>query len=329
LQQQVVKIEADMNTAVGQSRAKIISLVANAPVSQHETVFWDFENLAAELTRGTPEILDHKRRLLENVNFVYNLYRNRYNMLAGLTNDVRPIDPDKPLFISNSGELETLLADCAALGQNEICHPGSLTWSREGKNGFVSEFTVDKTSGLVSELLDQGRVRFEISSFSESVQDSKNLGQFVFWDASKMGLDRSMVLLHAVAGVQGSSCGTQEIMLRHLGTGVLLSRAASASDPVKPAMVVKPPMSIRLPLWSGSTYDSLASQQFHKFENGPYLIEGLEAKLHDKLASANTVYPFVGYPLLATYELVADQNLVRCMSSGAPSLKLGFIYLKN
>ena len=58
-------------------------------------------------------------------------------------------------------------------------------------------------------------------------------------------------------------------------------------------------------------------------------MDGLEAKLHESDPNANTTYPFVGYPLMGTYELVADGNLVRCLNSGAPSLKLGFVFLKN
>jgi hypothetical protein len=323
LDKQLLAIDADMRGAVLSSRERIMQLAAAAPKSNAEAIFWDFENLGAELTRGAPEFIDHKRRLLEDVNFTYNLYRNRYNMISGFASDVRSIALDKT-FVKNSGDVETLLADCATVSTNHICHPSSLAWSKDTMTGSVSEFTIEKTSGLVAQLVDQGWARFEISPFAGSQAESRNLGSFVLWDERTMDENQSMTLVQAVASVQGPACSSQQVRIRHLGAGAVFAKLSKDSREIVRTLVVKRPTEALLPVY-GDAETSLLNQEYLKFREGSYTADGLERKLHEGSAT----YPFVGYPLVATYELVADDKLVKCLRESAPSMKLGFIFVRK
>jgi hypothetical protein len=323
LEAELLAIERQLSEASVASREKIMDMTVKAPTSNAEAIFWDFENLQAELSRGAPEFIDRKRRLLENINFTYNLYRNRYNMLTRFASDVPPIDADKT-FVRNSGEVQGLLGHCGSLGPGSVCQPGSLTWSKDTMTASIAEFTVDKNSGLVQRLLSEGHAQFEISPFARSQADSRNLGSFVLWDPAAMNDAQSMTLVQAVIGLQGSACQAQHLTLRHLGTGATYARLSKDNEEVVRSLVVHRPVQGVLPAY-GDTESALLGQEYSKFREGSYTAEGLEEKLHE----TSRVYPFVGYPLVATYELVADDNLAACLSEGAATLKLGFIFVRK
>ncbi len=326
LEHELLAIEREMRDAVLASRARIMGLVEMAPVNHAaEVLFWDFENMQAELTRGASEFLEAKRRVVENVNFTYNLYRNRYNVLSDFAGDVGHLSPDRT-FIGTAAELDSFLSDCGTVGTSEVCRPSSLAWSTETMAGSVAEFTLEKTSGFVSELLENGRARFEISPFAASQEDSRNLGNFVLWDEMTMNESEPMRLVHVLAGISSTSCRSQQMQMTHLGFGTVFSRLSKDSSEIVPSLVVKRPVTALIPVYGGSDMD-LMNDEYLRFRRGPYTAEGLERRLTDGLIQ--NAYPFVGHPLVGTYEITADENLVRCLSQGAPSLKLGFIFVRK
>src|SRR4030095_7347361 len=110
---QINGIEARLAREVESSYRSIVALSQQSIADtddrarQSKTLFWDTEKLAAELSRGAADMLDYKRRLLENANFVYNLYRNRYNILAQFAGETTPIEEDFA-FISSAAGLERM-----------------------------------------------------------------------------------------------------------------------------------------------------------------------------------------------------------------------------
>jgi hypothetical protein len=325
LQQDITDIDVGMRNAVVANRNQIIKLAGQAPQSNANAIFWDFEQLAADLTHGAAEMLEEKRELLQNINFTYNLYRNRYNMLSDFTTDIAPIHGDTS-FIRTSSDVTRVLGACGAVGgvgTSAICNPDSLTWSRSMMTGLNAEFTVEKNSGLVNQLLQDGRVRFEISPFGSSQEDSKLLGDFTLWDKQTMSDKGQMLLVHAMVGLQSGRCGSQQVVLRHLGSGIQFARLSEDSREIVPTLVVKKEVGATLPVY-GDT-DTTMSSEYEKFHQGSYTAEGLEKKLHE----GSTVYPYVGYPLVGTYELVANDKLIACLANDATGVKLGFVFVRK
>ena len=316
-------LEKQLRAATQASRENIINMTMKAPQSQAGAVFWDFENLQAELSRGAPEFIGAKRRLLENINFTYNLYRNRYNMLTRFATDVPELPADKT-FVSNSGDVDTLLSTCGTTDAGAVCQPDSLTWSKLTITGLGSEFMVDKNSGLFQQLLSEGHVQFEISPFARSIEDSRNLGSFVLWDRDKMSDAQRMLLVHAVIGVEGAEC-SQQVTLRHLGTGATFAKlSADNPEPVRSLVVHRPTESV-LTVFGSAELGGM-KEELAKFRGGaPYTALGLE----QRVGGALNVYPFVGYPLVATYELIADENLRRCLGREGAALRLNFIFVRK
>jgi len=324
LQEQLHAVEDQLLASVKESQEKLIGMVAQAPTSTAEAIFWDFENLQAELARGAPELIDAKQRLLQDINFTYNLYRNRYNMLTRFTPDVSALSADKT-FVQNKGDVDRLLRNCATLDSGGGCQPGSLMWSEHTMTGSVSEFTLDKNSGLIQQLLSDGRARFELSPFAVSEADSRNLGRFVLWDQDSMDAGKELLLINVVAEAEKSPCRNQNLLLRHLGIGATFSTLSANSKEVIPSLVVKRPVESTVPIYGDGERERLTSQEYDKFRQGSYTAQDLENRLH---ADFNR-YKFVGYPLVATYELIADRNLVACLNKGNGSLKLGFIFIEK
>ncbi|WP_437672664.1 hypothetical protein [Sorangium sp. So ce131] len=330
LEGEVLTLEKEMRDAVLASRERILDLIEAAPEHNPEKLFWDFEDMAADLTKGAVEFLDAKRRVVENVNFTYNMYRNRYNMLTDFAGDVAPLSSDKT-FIGTAADLDALLGDCGSVGMSEICRPSSLVWTSQTMTGSVAEFSLLRTSGLVTELLENGRARFEVSPAAASLAGSQNLGNFTLWDERTMNASQPMRLVHVVAGVTtsggGTSCRFQNIEVSHLGSGVVFSRLSKDSPEIVPSLVVKPPASAILPAYSGSERESIMSREYERFRDGTYTAKDMETRLQSQLTAS--AYPFVGYPVVGTYELTADENMLNCLKRDAASLELGFIFVRK
>ncbi|WNG50476.1 hypothetical protein F0U60_44860 [Archangium minus] len=288
------------------------------------SLFWDFENLAAELSRGAGDMLDYKRRLLENANFTYNLYRSRYNVLAQFAGDVAPIS-EEYAFISNAMELERVLADCSALDTNEICKPRSLIWDNKNMTGTVAEFTLENTSTLLQQILAEGRVRFEISPHGQSLANSQRLGNLVLWHENLMNTESPMLLVHAMALADGSSCGSKAIV-RHLGSGTLFAPMSRDNAAPQATLVVRKPTDLEMPVWTNAEL-GLWTSRSDTFRSGSFTAAGLETVIQsDRVGKLE--YPLVGLPLIGTYELIATPSFVGCLSGSSTSkLKLGFIYV--
>ncbi|WP_257450579.1 coiled-coil domain-containing protein [Archangium lipolyticum] len=327
---QVHALEQKLAVEVEGSYKNILAIVRKnieAGGGQSETantLFWDFENLAAELSRGAGDMLDYKRRLLENANFTYNLYRSRYNVLAQFAGDVAPIS-EEYAFISNAMELERVLADCSGLDTNEICKPRSLVWDSKNMTGTVAEFTLENTSTLLQLLLAEGRVRFEISPYGQSLANSQRLGNLVLWHENLMNTESPMLLVHAMALADGSSCGSKAVV-RHLGSGTLFSPMSRDNAAPQASLVVRKPTDLELPVWTNAEL-GLWTARSDTFRSGSFTAAGLETVLQsDRVGKLE--YPLVGLPLIGTYELIATPSFVGCLSGSSTSkLKLGFIYV--
>ncbi|PTL84168.1 hypothetical protein DAT35_12070 [Vitiosangium sp. GDMCC 1.1324] len=327
---QVHAIEQKLAVEVEGSYKNILAIVRKnieAGGGQQETansLFWDFENLAAELSRGAGDMLDYKRRLLENANFTYNLYRSRYNVLAQFAGDVAPIS-EEYAFISNAAELEKVLADCSGLDTNEICKPRSLVWDNKNMTGTVAEFTLENTSTLLQQLLAEGRVRFEISPYGQSLANSQRLGNLVLWHENLMNTESPMLLVHAMALADGSSCGSKATV-RHLGSGTLFAPMSRDNAAPQATLVVRKPTDLEMPVWTNAEL-GLWTSRSDTFRTGSFTAAGLETVLQsDRVGKLE--YPLVGLPLIGTYELIATPSFVGCLSGSSTSkLKLGFIYV--
>lgn len=329
LNRELLDIEREMRETVLASRERILNLVETAPEHNPEKLFWDFENMAAELTRGAVEFLDAKRRVVENVNFTYNMYRNRYNMLTEFAGDVARLSPDKT-FIGTAADLDSLLADCGAAGMSEICRPSSLVWTNQTMTGSVAYFTLPRTSGLVSELVETGRARFEVSPAAASIEGSQKLGNFVLWNEHTMNASQPMRLVQIVAAVDraGGKCDFQSLEVSHLGSGVVFSRLSKDSPETVPSLVVKRPVSAIVPVYNATERTSTMTEDFRRFRDGTYTARDLETRLTSQLTAS--AYPFVGYPVVGTYELTADENLVACLNDeDTQSLELGLIFIRS
>ncbi|QRO02017.1 hypothetical protein JRI60_24875 [Archangium violaceum] len=327
---QVHALEQKLAVEVEGSYKNILAIVRKnieAGGGQSETansLFWDFENLAAELSRGAGDMLDYKRRLLENANFTYNLYRSRYNVLAQFAGDVAPIS-EEYAFISNAMELERVLADCSGLDTNEICKPRSLVWDSKNMTGTVAEFTLENTSTLLQQLLAEGRVRFEISPYGQSLANSQRLGNLVLWHENLMNTESPMLLVHVMALADGSSCGSKAVV-RHLGSGTLFSPMSRDNAAPQASLVVRKPTDLEMPVWTNAEL-GLWTARSDTFRSGSFTAAGLETVLQsDRVGKLE--YPLVGLPLIGTYELIATPSFVGCLSGSSTSkLKLGFIYV--
>jgi hypothetical protein len=312
---------------VQDSRNKIIALAAQAPVSGAAAQFWDYQKVQASLTRGAPELIEQKRQLLEDVNFTYNLYRNRYNMLAEFSTTAQPLSASQARFIGTSADLDVALSECGTTSANARCDPSSLAWDQTTLNGLHSEFTVESSSGLFAELLQNGRARFDISPVAGNKANSRNLGDFALWDSEVMSPTDPLLLIHVVASVQSPGCTSlPTITVQHLGMETLFERLSQDDTTPIPTLVVKKPVQADLTLFAdGATTPGSPTAEYGKFADGPYTASQLEAKLH---SDAKT-YPYAGLPLVGTYELIASPQLAACLSAGSPTLKLGFIFAQR
>jgi len=334
MQTEINGINAQLVSDVLASRTKLLDLANARPVSDGLVrLQWDFEKVASELTRGAPEVLASKRALLANINYSANLYRNRYGVLAGFTDDVRPIGDDR-IFVRTSYDVDELLKNCSSSGNvsvpGEGCNPGSLVWSTRGLAAVTETFSLPNTSVLVQSLIRNGTVRFEVgppTDYDRPAGWVDQLGEsgagLRLWSPGVMNIGESMRLIDVGIGIVNAAC-TYEPKARfaHLGVGVDWAPLSRSSPTLIQTLIALPVSHLSdYPVYVNDAL-SLLDDRARPFRGGTLTAAGLESVI----AASPFQYPLLGYPVMGLYEMSGNAGLSKCLSSPSAELKLRFVF---
>ncbi len=320
----MLALEGEVASAVTQSHNRMGELIQKDLIQQEQAqsalsdMFWDFEGLLSKITRGMPEVLERKRGLIENVNYWYNIYRNRYRLLSSFASDIPP-DSNAPVYLATADDIRKELGShCVKPGQNEICRPASLASSNGTIVGQRVVFTLDRFDGLVVELADQGVARFEVSPYGGATVSEPGAGGRVLW-TNNLDRERALHLLDVAVFADGcvDPRSSYRVTLTHLGFGTQVRRSGDTTL----VEFVGRGSEASAPLVLLSDADLSAAALTFDGKSVPLIqVEELIQGVHD------AGFPLFGYPMVGVYELRADQALRACLLENRPRVSLKMVF---
>ncbi len=317
-------LQKALSEVISKSNDKILDLIgqdaiqAQAGRAEMAAMFWDFEGMLSKMTRGIPEVIERKRGLIENVNFWYNLYRNRYRLLSSFSSDVAA-DDHAPVFLTTADDIRKELGRaCIEPGLNEICRPNSLALSNSTISGKRALFTLDRFDSVLLELADDGMARLEISPYASPTLEEPSAGGRVLWK-NNMNRDRPLLLLDAAIYADGcvDAAASHSITLTHLGFGTQVRPAGGAAfvEFVAPGAAAKQELILHPDTDLGSSAQTFDGKSVPLSE-----VEALFEQVHD------AGFPLFGYPVVGLYELGVDSALRACLLRNRPRLTLKIVF---
>ncbi len=314
----IQSLKNDAYEKIAYHRDNIVGLIETAPQSGTPQVIWDFQSMIAQLSRGAREMLAQKQLVLENFNYYYNLYRQRYNMLSSFVGGSGIADDAAVIWTADQA-WENLF-DCYA--ESEVCHPNSLINNGHSIYPTYSVFNISNTSALFTTLLRDKTVRFEFSPAAVDKTYSRALGYLAMWDKLNMSQESEMRVIGISLGFPGlTQCTPTEVNIRHEGLGYQFE-STTTGYPIARQALMKPVQG-RPHIFTGanSWEEQLAGAK--EYTTYTYDILALEAKLQQHLN------PFAGYPLAGAYEITIDDESTASCLAEATQMDLNVIYARR
>ncbi len=343
------EMQSELVAIANQIKEKRSAILATASkpdtLNQGQAMYLASQIVTADLTRGAHEYLRAKKEKMQYVNFLYNLYRSRLNVmsvLSGVENQREDVVP----YIVNYEQLMKAVKNCSDIvGHQFNCGTNSQVFSQRALIFAKSQFVVPADSGFMQELLSKGRARLEITPAAmpalngdpdeKTVNDHfKALGSFRLWDWMNMNSITNLTLMNVVLNLEaGESVGSedqncdQQLIVHHLGYGI---RNHPMNMRGVPELAID---SDRLDILRPSKSDGADLQEFNAVFN---YFDNMNT-LPENMTIAGTFNQrdlrYLGAPLIASYEveilsktdLEYTQAMIRKCFAGR-NLRIGLNY---
>jgi hypothetical protein len=293
-----------MNTEVVNEKQNMLDsseqLYTQIAVNPGNQIYLSQQDMIASLTRGVPEFVQQKRRLMQEANYELALLYNKVNILQSSTQSAVPYSA--PLsYVTTGDDLNTLLNEWdTTLFQQ----PADIL-------AEVVSIDIPGDTGLGRKLASDLDAEFEISPIAANGQMGAN-GYFALWH-DRFNQAEAFTVLDMnllVDFVQGTSCQPQHFQLYHQGSGFKFFSPDGVS--IEPtfstgeARLADPMYFVR-----ESDTDSFTTQWQNKVMNTWDFWSGKVSIAYDP----NLELPLLGEPVIGTYRIQLDPAVAQNQSS--------------
>ena len=291
---QMDQVAQAMNASVVSEKQNMLDsaeqLYTQIAVNPGQQIYLSQEDMVASLTRGVPEFLEQKRRLLQEANYELALLYNKVNTLQSTTQSAVPYSA--PLAYVTTGD-----------ALNTLMNEWDTTLFQQPADILAEVVSIDipGDTGLARQLASNLDAEFEISPIAANNQMGAN-GYFALWHDRFNSAEAFTVLdMNLLVEFSMVGCQPQHFSLYHEGSGFKFFSPDGVS--------IEPSFSTGEPRIANPTYytketdaDAFTSQWQGKVMNTWDFWSGKVSIAYD----TNVELPLLGEPVIGTYRITLD-----------------------
>ena len=314
LRGEILSYRDEINQLVSQERDKILNRsylqLDDANSGQKEKLFMASQEIVSQLSRGVPEFIAEKRRLMERANQLLILLRNQANAITSLAGDdpLALANAEAPIFVKTATDLRNLTdIESSRLWQDDRYIRPETT-----------KITIPAGCGLARQLATDRKASFEISPFGLGQQD--DLGCFTLWNSEfspdGLGFKQNLMVIdmNLIVEFLSTECSAMGYQLVHRGNGYVF-REASPNDPTLLPFMVNTQRRYIQPTYDTKFEGSKAERSEDYWDQNFQVNTFLTGEIPNYPNGGRPA--LVGMPLIGNYDLYLDKASEGCSYEGA------------